>query len=106
MPPLSQPCGTRSAYERHRRNRESACDACRAANLAHTQAWRRAYRELLKLPGVAAEHARVLESCEMPRRHEKAQRVLVRRHREDFRVLLDKELAEHALAAATRPEGR
>ena len=26
------PCGTRSAYKRHRRNNEIPCDACKAAH--------------------------------------------------------------------------
>jgi hypothetical protein len=33
--PPSQPCGTVAAYKRHRRNDETPCAACRAANAAH-----------------------------------------------------------------------
>jgi hypothetical protein len=32
------PCGTRAAYERHRRVGETPCDECKAANTARNQA--------------------------------------------------------------------
>lgn len=32
---LAQPCGTEAAYQRHRRHREDACDACLKAHAEH-----------------------------------------------------------------------
>lgn len=37
--PRSAPCGTRSAYQRHLRNKEPIDDACRDANSASRRAW-------------------------------------------------------------------
>lgn len=38
--PVLVPCGTRSAYRRHRRRSEPPCEACRAANAEYTRAYR------------------------------------------------------------------
>lgn len=37
-----QPCGTRAAYERHRRRREFIDEACTEANRTHQAEWRAA----------------------------------------------------------------
>lgn len=50
MPRELKPCGTRAAYERHRRNGTPICVACRAAN-ANAAAGRRADAVNGVLPG-------------------------------------------------------
>ena len=40
-PPIKCPCGTRSAYVRHKRKGEQPCDACR---LAYNEYWRSWYQ--------------------------------------------------------------
>lgn len=35
--PQPKPCGTQAAYESHRRNSETTCPACRAANAARVR---------------------------------------------------------------------
>lgn len=33
--PVTQPCGTRAGYTRHRSNGEAACQACKTAHAAY-----------------------------------------------------------------------
>lgn len=68
------PCGTRSAYKRHRRHGEEACGPCREANRAENEKYRPQYnekrRERRRLEGKpqrAPKTKREPEVVELPR---------------------------------------
>lgn len=69
MKPL-KPCGTRAAYQRHKRNREPLDEACAAANRAYEAEWKRRARARYPVGTCAAckrdrpiEHNGWCESC-------------------------------------------
>ena len=69
-----KPCGTRAAYDRHRRNEEEPCKECRDANARRGRQNRR---------GKAYQRARVRALTRLSLLYETA-----------FRSLLDEELAK------------
>lgn len=102
MPQKLAPCGTPSAYDRHRRNSEPIDDACRKANTeakaaqGHTKVRDHARAELARrypdeLAELAAAHGK------HPRRWDKARAELARRHEVEFRRLLTDEFTRRAL---------
>ena len=72
-------CGTPAGYRAHRRRNEDACDSCK-------KAWRGRQAEIRENPAVRESRLRYA------RAHNRAVAELKRRHRAEFRILLDREL--------------
>jgi hypothetical protein len=80
-PDKVQPCGTKAAYNRHKKYGEEPCDACRQANRAHNQAQ------------YATSPERRLKQIAHAKAQGRARSRLVRRHLAEYRELYAEELA-------------